>query len=255
MLDIDSKPTILKLLDGTLIGPMNESRPVFRNTFKSRLVARRAGTLLLLLTYGITSLGCPLPALKAKVGNVPFPCQDHPCGCRTPEECWQHCCCFTPEQHWAWAREHDVEPPSYAQRPEADADSTGEPTSLGHSDHSQANACPHCSADDSENPCCSAANAVQTEDRTFASKKTVNDKHEHDPHEGETRWQLGFAHGNCKGPSSASSLAVAPSVPVAIQRSNAELIPSFDQVCDALFLSFSVSYRPLTPPPRAIVSC
>src|SRR5262249_36229142 len=45
------------------------------------------------------------------------PCQGHPCGCRSAEDCWQHCCCLSPEERWAWARAHDVEPPAYAERP------------------------------------------------------------------------------------------------------------------------------------------
>jgi hypothetical protein len=60
----------------------------------------------------------PLPAASApKDTSVPFPCQDHACGCRNAEQCWQHCCCFTPEQRWAWARNHDVQPPAFAEKP------------------------------------------------------------------------------------------------------------------------------------------
>lgn len=67
--------------------------------------------------YLLTALEIPLPAAIHKDASQPFPCQDHPCGCRTAEQCWANCCCFTPEQRWAWARAHHVEPPAYAEKP------------------------------------------------------------------------------------------------------------------------------------------
>jgi hypothetical protein len=70
------------------------------------------------LAYLLTALEIPLPAAIHKDTSQPFPCQNHPCGCRTAEQCWASCCCFTPEQRWAWAREHHVEPPAYAEKPD-----------------------------------------------------------------------------------------------------------------------------------------
>jgi hypothetical protein len=70
-----------------------------------------------LAAYLTAALGVPLPAATAKDVSAPFPCQDHPCGCRTAEQCWTNCCCFTPEQRWAWARQRAVRPPDYAPRP------------------------------------------------------------------------------------------------------------------------------------------
>lgn len=71
-----------------------------------------------LVAYLVATLGFPLPARARKqTSGVPFPCQDHPCGCRTAEQCWKSCYCFTPEQRLAWAREHNVTPPAYAERP------------------------------------------------------------------------------------------------------------------------------------------
>src|SRR5437868_5903658 len=76
-----------------------------------------AGLLLAIwLTTGAGSLPLPAPFSKMKDGQ-PFPCQDHPCGCATAEDCWRHCCCFTAEERWAWARQHNIEPPAYAERP------------------------------------------------------------------------------------------------------------------------------------------
>src|SRR5437763_13121407 len=70
-----------------------------------------------LVAYLLAALGVPLPASTRKETDLPFPCQDHPCGCQTAEQCWSASCCFTPEERWAWAAAHDVTPPAYAERP------------------------------------------------------------------------------------------------------------------------------------------
>jgi hypothetical protein len=70
-----------------------------------------------LLAYLVSTLGFPLAATARKDGAQPFPCQDHSCGCQSAEECWRGCCCFSPEERLAWARQHGVEPPAYAERP------------------------------------------------------------------------------------------------------------------------------------------
>ncbi len=69
------------------------------------------------LAYLLAALEIPLPVFVHKVSSQPFPCQNHVCGCQTAEQCWSHCCCFSPEERWAWAREHNVEPPAYAEKP------------------------------------------------------------------------------------------------------------------------------------------
>jgi hypothetical protein len=79
----------------------------------------RLGVLGVCMVYLLAALEVPLPVFARKVSSQPFPCQDHVCGCQTAEQCWSHCCCFTPEQRWAWAREHNVEPPAYAEKPAA----------------------------------------------------------------------------------------------------------------------------------------
>jgi len=71
------------------------------------------------LSYLLVALEIPLPAAIHKDTSQPFPCQDHPCGCQTAEQCWSNCCCFTPEERWAWARDHNVQPPAYAEKPAA----------------------------------------------------------------------------------------------------------------------------------------
>lgn len=70
-------------------------------------------------SYLAVAGGIPLPAptISGNTANHntasrdsrPFPCQQHRCGCRTAEQCWQHCCCFSPAERRAWARAHGVE--------------------------------------------------------------------------------------------------------------------------------------------------
>jgi hypothetical protein len=68
------------------------------------------------LSFLLSGIGMPLPAPRFKDKSIAFPCQDHACGCGSAEQCWQHCCCFTVQERWAWARDHAIEPPSYAER-------------------------------------------------------------------------------------------------------------------------------------------
>jgi hypothetical protein len=82
-----------------------------------RTLRRRLCAAVTLLGYLLATFGVPLPATARKAEDLPFPCRDHPCGCLTAEQCWTACCCFTPEQRWAWARQHHVEPPAFAEKP------------------------------------------------------------------------------------------------------------------------------------------
>ena len=87
-----------------------------RNTFWRRL-PRRVCAGVSLAAYLVAAVGFPIPAASAAIGGIPFPCQNHACGCQSAEQCWRSCCCFTPEEHWAWAKANHVEPPAYAARP------------------------------------------------------------------------------------------------------------------------------------------
>ena len=101
------------------------------------LWAYRSGVCFCLVAYLTAAAGIPLAAPEEKDRSQPFPCMEHPCGCRNAEECWRHCCCFTPSEKLAWANAHGVTPPAYAERSDGEsrtarmADSNGE-------DHSHA---------------------------------------------------------------------------------------------------------------------
>ena len=65
-----------------------------------------------LAAYLAATVGVPLPKSLGKHSGVPFPCQDHACGCQDAEACWDHCCCYSPAEKLAWAHRHGVEPPA-----------------------------------------------------------------------------------------------------------------------------------------------
>jgi hypothetical protein len=84
-----------------------------------KILTYRLGVLGVGFVYLLAALEIPLPlpVMARTDGGQPFPCQNHPCGCRTAEQCWSHCCCFTAEERWAWAKANNVEPPAYAEKP------------------------------------------------------------------------------------------------------------------------------------------
>jgi len=62
--------------------------------------------------YLVALVGVPIPQPKLPSGGAPFPCQDHPCGCRSAAQCWGECCCFSREEKLAWAARHNIQPPA-----------------------------------------------------------------------------------------------------------------------------------------------
>jgi hypothetical protein len=122
----------------------------------------RVGACLALMGYVAAVIGFPVPRTSPKDHRQPFPCQDHPCGCQSAEQCWQDCCCFSREEHWAWAKAHHVEPPSYAVRPAAPGWKTvrlGDHTAAGErssvSRCASQDTCQHCSST-ARKSCCSS---------------------------------------------------------------------------------------------------
>jgi len=66
-----------------------------------------------LAAISLCSMGIPVVPLATKDLSTPFPCQNHPCGCHDAEYCWRHCGCHTVAEKLAWARAHNVTPPSH----------------------------------------------------------------------------------------------------------------------------------------------
>lgn len=78
-------------------------------TINNLLFRRRRGlATLVLVAYGLGLGFIFLPILPEKSTEIPFPCQNHACGCCSAEQCWKACYCFTKEQKIAWAEANDV---------------------------------------------------------------------------------------------------------------------------------------------------
>ena len=79
---------------------------------------RHAVAVAALLAQLVAATGAPVPSqppsANSKNRGVPFPCQDHPCGCATSDQGWAgDCCCFTLEQKLAWADARGITPPAH----------------------------------------------------------------------------------------------------------------------------------------------
>lgn len=75
--------------------------------------AMKATIWLVLLCLFVSTL--PIPTYVPKsYPQVPYPCENCPCGCSGPEKCWTSCCCMTPAERLDWAKKKGITPPAYA---------------------------------------------------------------------------------------------------------------------------------------------
>jgi hypothetical protein len=218
-----------------------------RRTFRLRLT-----TSLALFVYLTATVGFPLPAPTIRDHRQRYPCENHPCGCRSAEECWRHCCCFTPEQRWAWASANGVEPPAYAERPGLEGLPTAQLRSKAEEETCQV--CSH-KCKDKENAsatwpkarcacqregasCCEAEPPTPAKD---SKRKPV----------ASLRWAVGVTALQCRGVSTLwlSSSGVVPPPPVAVWRPYS--IPLGWVLFPNSYL-FPVSLPPPDPPPRQL---
>lgn len=197
-----------------------------------------------LFAYLVACLGLPIPAAAApRDAGQPFPCQDHPCGCRTAEQCWMQCCCFTPEQRFSWAREHNVQPPSYAEQP----------TGNGWNSPRQ--------RDLDKKPCCSSHGQTQKPEITCCSNHQQPSCEEWSQEQQpcdqspakpkKTGWVLGMMALQCQGHSTlwaGAGLVLPPPPPLTWN--------PWPNLVDQVFLidEFAVSFsaNPPEPPPRPL---
>ncbi|CAN0407307.1 unnamed protein product [Hapterophycus canaliculatus] len=58
------------------------------NVFLRRLIC---GTLLVVLSVGMTGFALPIPKISSRSASTTerFPCESCPCGCATAEFCWR----------------------------------------------------------------------------------------------------------------------------------------------------------------------
>src|SRR5262249_43664149 len=158
-----------------------------------RLATRRICVCVALPGSLAAAIGFPLPHLSSKDHRQPFPCQDHPCGCQTAEQCWRHCCCFSPEERLAWAEAHHVEPPAYAERPAA----RGWQTVRLRDELAAREGSTHC-AQCATPPTCLTCDAPAS--RSCCSKdSTRSEASRHSERPARTPWMLGVAELRCQG--------------------------------------------------------
>jgi hypothetical protein len=246
-----------------------------------RPLRRRLIAAITLVAYLLATLGVPLPAAARKPEDQPFPCQDHPCGCRTAEQCWTACCCFTPEQRWAWARERHIQPPAYAERPAAQGWRTTRLRDREQRPPQPETSCRQCAAEDpgrakgpaakkscctgerSRPPCCepprprphvkpAPAQTCQTapdcpECQTTPGQPSREAKA---ARKGSVRWGLGLSALRCQGQSTlwaTTGAALPPAPPLTWS----PCLPTVGWLIPSAESPLSLPSAPLEPPPRS----
>jgi hypothetical protein len=158
----------------------------------------------LLGTVGIV----PLRADTKGVSTILYPCQDHPCGCRTAEQCWAGpCCCFTMREKVAWAAEHGIVPPQTAVQM-AKEESNQAANDVVHTLDSDEKCCAKSkkthAVDDKNSDCCSSkqsadAHKVETEKRQSWLAANGNRNGSSGPSHG-IGWVASLFAKKCQGP-------------------------------------------------------
>lgn len=84
-------------------------------------LARTTLTVLLVVLNTIATAGwIPSPDLLARwhssdrpdTAGERYPCEACGCGCESPDECWNRCCCHDEHERLVWALRHGVYPPN-----------------------------------------------------------------------------------------------------------------------------------------------
>ena len=207
-----------------------------------RSLLRRACVGLMLVAYLLTVTGFPVLGSTRKHGSVPFPCQDHECGCTSAEQCWTNCCCFSPEQHLVWASEHHIVPPVYANlATEHDHDHAGSP------------GCSHCHEDETP-PSTSGTLRCDQDDHQDADACC----HSHDQADANApqaakvrvRWVLSLNALGCRGMNTqwVAQGTVAPPPPIVVWN---DLSPISGTVPPIKSDAVCLTTLPVDPPPRS----
>lgn len=188
------------------------------------------------IAYLLAALEIPLPLFVAKRDSQPFPCQDHPCGCQTAEQCWRGCCCFSVEERWAWARAHQVEPPAYAEKPAEPSAAQGWYTPKVRDRKRGAPVEKSCCRKEAEHASCCRSAPERSEKTASKSKDRV-------------RWVTTLDAWRCQGYSTVwvSVGAVLPVFPFAVR--NPEWVPC-GSLSSLSLLAERLTSLPPDPPPR-----
>jgi hypothetical protein len=214
-----------------------------RNIFWRRLIAG-----LLLVVYLTACAGVvPFPVIAfKKKDSVPFPCQEHACGCATAEDCWRHCCCFTAEERWTWARDHEVQPPEYAERPAAKSWATVRLRDQTEDRQESHAACAHCQTSPPQAACCESSGIT-------SCCRTEPNAQEHRPVDASSRSRgpALLSAWRCQGLSTVwlTTGAVLPVVPTSMWRLNC---PCSGWIAAWDAWPTTLPFMPPDPPPRTL---
>lgn len=184
-----------------------------------------------LLAQAFAATGAPVFARPGagKSGAVPFPCQNHPCGCATSEQGWAgDCCCFTLEEKLAWADARGVTPPEHV-RPAVAARKL---------------------APKSEASCCAKKSAPSCCDRTEGGAGKSCAPEHLQPAKPVIKWVAGVFAQKCRGEGTAGLLKlelISIPAPSAVLR---EVARTRDVVRAPDPRLTSALHIPPTPPPR-----
>jgi hypothetical protein len=149
------------------------------------------------------------------------------------------------EERWAWAREHHVEPPEYAERPSSEPGS--EPPAGKKKPHRSC--CSHHSGEDPDatEPCCCEESA-DPDSPPSVTGTTVKPEAKKPTRGKSVRWALGIAALKCKG---LSTLWVTAGVVGLTIEIDVQPVPSVPEWLPAFNESpRSTPLPPLDPPPR-----
>jgi hypothetical protein len=112
-----SLPAVLTVLQSFAFGHFIPRFAAKMGVFRQRRFAVIRQLLLAASMGGFLAgtVGVPIVLIDGnhKDRSQPYPCMDHPCGCRSAEACWRGCCCFTMAQKLVWAKAHGVMPPAF----------------------------------------------------------------------------------------------------------------------------------------------
>jgi hypothetical protein len=204
----------------------------------------RVGAILSLAVYMPICLGISISGSHKSAAR--FPCEDCPCGCSSPEDCWTHCCCSSLDQKMAWAlREHVIPPDSVRlevlrlglwsqyrcvwEGGDCEGLASNQRETNGHAPQKRACCCDR-KADTDKEParCCQRRETTQSPERS--------------------RSLLVIAAMKCNGQTT-NWLGVPISVaPPLITQLDQPL--STGRVADRIFARLTISHRPPAPPPR-----
>jgi hypothetical protein len=181
----------------------------------------------------LAATGAPLPSSRLappEQPSIPYPCQDHPCGCVDSEACWAgDCCCFTLEQKLAWAEARGIEPPAHV-RPAVETRKAAA-----------------AAAKPKKKPCCSEEKDTEPHACCEAGRHT---EPEPAAKSGGVRWVAGIFAQKCRGGGAAGLLHPEPAVPPALPATRPAARSPRDFAPATTPVIVFTSHRPPTPPPR-----